>query len=192
LIAALAVKLESRGPVFYKQLRMGLNGVPFWDFKFRTMYEGSETKKPKGIPLFKYEDDPRVTRVGRVLRRRKLDEIPQLLNVIRGEMSVVGPRPLSLSDSLSIPRKYFSRFSTPPGITGLWQVRRPFTNVSNLKLALDCLYAKKQSTWLDTVIIFATISVMLKGERFSEERVTPPEASQGESKNNPPALRRVK
>ena len=132
LFIAVAIKLDSRGPVFFRQRRMGQNDVPFDMLKFRTMIEGADEQKAglrdrneAGEGLFKVEDDPRITRVGRLLRRTSLDELPQLLNVLRGEMSLVGPRPLVIDEDVRIAGWRRDRLQLPPGMTGLWQVSAP-------------------------------------------------------------------
>ncbi len=168
---AVAIKLDSPGPVFFFQDRVGLRKRVFPMWKFRSMYVDAE-ERLKEIehlneadgPIFKIANDPRVTRVGSFLRKTSLDEIPQLLNVIRGHMSLVGPRPMSLRDvglfDRAIQRK---RFSVRPGLTCIWQV----SGRSNLPfekwLELDLEYIDNWSLWLDLKILFRTIPVVLKG-----------------------------
>ena len=170
MIAA-AIKVDSSGPVFFKQLRVGQNKRRFMLYKFRTMVDGSEHRQSEFEhlneaegPIFKIANDPRATRVGRFLRRTSLDELPQLLNVLRGEMGLVGPRPMSLRDvnlfDRGIQRK---RFSVKPGITCLWQVsgrsRLPFAKW----LELDLWYIEHWSLLLDVKILFRTIPAVLRG-----------------------------
>jgi exopolysaccharide biosynthesis polyprenyl glycosylphosphotransferase len=169
-VIALAIRLDSRGPVLFIQDRVGLNKRRFRMFKFRTMFEGSERlqaeleplNQAKG-PIFKIFDDPRVTRVGRFLRRTSLDELPQLFNVIRGEMSLVGPRPMSVRDvnlfDRGIQRK---RFSVKPGMTGLWQISGRSTVSFSEWLELDLWYIEHWSLALDLRILFRTIPAVLR------------------------------
>jgi exopolysaccharide biosynthesis polyprenyl glycosylphosphotransferase len=170
-IAAIAIKLDSPGPVFFTQERVGLRKRVFRMYKFRSMQQGSEQKlkeiehlnEAQG-PIFKITNDPRVTRVGRFLRRTSIDELPQLINVIRGHMSLVGPRPMSLRDvNLFDKGAQRKRFSVRPGLTCLWQI----SGRSNLPfsewLRLDLAYIDNWSLWLDFKILFRTIPVVLKG-----------------------------
>lgn len=172
LIIALAVKLTSSGPVYYEQTRAGLNGRPFVLLKFRSMRIGADREKATLAPLnemtgpvFKLTHDPRVTPVGRFLRRHGLDELPQLLNVLRGEMSLVGPRPLPVEEV-----KKFSddahrrRLSVRPGLTCLWQVGGR-NDISNFEewVRLDLTYIDRWSLWLDFKILLATVPVVLFG-----------------------------
>ncbi len=172
LVVALAVKLTSKGPVYYQQTRAGLNGRPFTLLKFRSMRVGAERERASLAPLnemsgpvFKLTHDPRVTRVGSFLRRHGLDELPQLVNVLRGEMSLVGPRPLPTSEV-----KNFSddahrrRLSVRPGLTCLWQVSGR-NNISDFAewVRLDLAYIDSWSLWLDFKILLATIPVVLFG-----------------------------
>jgi lipopolysaccharide/colanic/teichoic acid biosynthesis glycosyltransferase len=169
--AALVIKLDSPGPVFFVQERVGLNKRRFRMLKFRTMREGSERLQGElealnqaDGPMFKIFGDPRITRVGRVLRRTSLDELPQVVNVIQGVMSLVGPRPMSLRDANllghGIERK---RFSIKPGITGLWQVSGRCTLPFSRWLELDLQYVEHCSLALDAKILFRTIPAVLKG-----------------------------
>ena len=170
-VIALVIKLDSPGPVFYLQERVGLRKRKFNMYKFRSMICDAE-KKLREIehlneaegPIFKMSNDPRVTRVGRFLRKTSLDELPQLINVVRGEMSLVGPRPMSLRDvdlfDKGIQRK---RFSVKPGITCLWQISGR-SNLSFSKwLELDLKYIENWSLLLDVMILFRTIPVVIKG-----------------------------
>lgn len=164
LTLALAVKLSSRGPVFYRSARPGIGGVPFDCLKFRTMRDGEviseqeleELNEADGA-LFKIRDDPRVTPVGRLLRRFSLDELPQLVNVVRGEMSLVGPRPLPLRDFERLEGWHKKRYLVLPGITGLWQVSgRSELDFDDL-VRLDFLYLERWSVALDLVILLKTV-----------------------------------
>ncbi len=173
LAIAVAVVLESRGPVFFRQVRMGQGRKPFTIVKFRTMAVGADERKDEIAHLnkhlagdsrmFKAAGDPRVTRVGRVLRRYSLDELPQLINVVRGEMSLVGPRPLILEEDRHVDNWARKRLNLKPGITGLWQVTGrsdiPFSEMVNL----DYIYVSTWSIWQDVRLIFGTVPVMLRG-----------------------------
>ena len=171
-VVALLVKLTSPGPVLFRQQRSGLNGRPFTLYKFRTMVSNAEQLKHElaalnemSGPVFKVTNDPRVTRVGKVLRKYSLDEFPQLYNVLRGEMSLVGPRPLPVDevrrfDDLAHRR----RLSMKPGLTCLWQVSGR-NQVSNFQewVRLDLEYIDHWSLWLDLKILWRTVPVVLKG-----------------------------
>jgi exopolysaccharide biosynthesis polyprenyl glycosylphosphotransferase len=172
LAAAIAIKVTSRGPVLFRQERAGLNGKPFVMYKFRSMVTNAEQLKQElarlnemSGPVFKLTDDPRVTKVGRVLRKRSIDEFPQLFNVLRLEMSLVGPRPLPLDevrrfDDLSHRR----RLSVRPGLTCTWQVSGR-NDVKDFKdwVRMDLEYIDKWSLWLDIKILWRTIWVVLLG-----------------------------
>jgi exopolysaccharide biosynthesis polyprenyl glycosylphosphotransferase len=173
LAIAVAVVLDSRGPVYFRQTRMGQSGKPFMILKFRTMVADADERKREvahlnkhlsGDPrMFKVVRDPRVTRVGSFLRRYSLDELPQLINVLRGEMSLVGPRPLILEEASHVDNWARKRLNLKPGITGLWQVLGgsdiPFAEMVNL----DYLYVSTWSLWSDVRLIFGTLPVMLRG-----------------------------
>ena len=168
---AIAIKIDSTGPVFYIQQRVGLNKRRFPMFKFRTMFMGSDRRMKEfehlneaAGPIFKITNDPRITGVGKFLRRTSLDELPQLFNVIRGEMSLVGPRPMSLRDvdlfDKGIQRK---RFSVKPGITCLWQVSGRSLLPFSKWLELDLYYITNWSLGLDFKILLKTIPAVLRG-----------------------------
>jgi lipopolysaccharide/colanic/teichoic acid biosynthesis glycosyltransferase len=162
-LAALAIKLSSRGPVFFVQERLGRNGVPFSCYKLRTMVEGAE----QGTPQWATEDDPRVTRVGRFLRQSRLDELPQMYNVWRGDMSFVGMRPIREHFAKLLAAEeplYALRFLARPGLTGWDQVHNgyPSTVAGQLrKFRFDLYYLRHASFWLDLVILGKTIMVIL-------------------------------
>jgi len=169
--AALSIRLEDRGPAFFVQRRVGKDGRPFEMLKLRTMVVGAEALLPQIVnlqglsePVFKLDDDPRVTRVGRFLRRSSLDELPQLLNVLRGEMSLVGPRP----EEESLVRRYSvwerRRLKAVPGITGLQQVKCRGTPSLKERVRWDILYLRKQSLLLDAWILLQTIWVVFTGK----------------------------
>lgn len=171
LSAALAIKLSSRGPVLFRQPRVGRGRRTFQMIKFRTMVRDAETRRPelmsknnaRGIS-FKIFQDPRVTRVGWLLRRSSLDELPQLFNVICGDMSLVGPRPIPsfVAERLDS-AKYHRRFTVLPGLTGLWQVRGRVQDF-DLMANLDLVYLDTWSLTGDVKILFATIPAVLSGE----------------------------
>ncbi len=164
LLLAAAVKLDSRGPVFYVDRRVGVGEREFGMLKFRTMVEDAaeqqtqlERENEAGGALFKIRDDPRLTRVGRVLRRFSLDEMPQLINVLRGQMSLVGPRPLPLRDYRLLEDWHRARYLVLPGMTGLWQISgRSGLSFDDL-VRLDFTYLENWSIWLDIAIIAKTI-----------------------------------
>jgi exopolysaccharide biosynthesis polyprenyl glycosylphosphotransferase len=168
LAIALAVKLSSRGSVIYRSVRPGIGGAPFDCLKFRTMYRDADDRLPAleelneaSGALFKIRDDPRVTPVGRLLRRYSLDELPQLLNVVRGEMSLVGPRPLPQRDYERLEDWHKKRYLVLPGVTGLWQVSgRADLDFDDL-VRLDFLYLERWSVFLDLTILVKTIPAVL-------------------------------
>jgi exopolysaccharide biosynthesis polyprenyl glycosylphosphotransferase len=164
LLIALAIKLDTRGPIFYSDRRIGLNENEFGMFKFRTMYvgadllqDGLEAENEASGALFKIRDDPRVTRVGRLLRRVSLDEIPQVLNVLRGQMSLVGPRPLPLRDFEQLEEWHRKRYLVLPGMTGLWQISGRSELTFDDLVRLDFYYLENWSIWLDVSVLAKTI-----------------------------------
>jgi exopolysaccharide biosynthesis polyprenyl glycosylphosphotransferase len=167
LAIALAIKLDSRGPVFFRQSRVGKGGKPFHVFKFRTMYRDAEARRaellgdsidPNWLHL---EDDPRITRVGRHLRHLSLDELPQLLNVVCGEMSLVGPRPLIESEDQMVGGWGRSRLDLTPGITGVWQVLGRTNIPFEEMVKLDYLYVTNWSLWTDIRLILRTVPAVV-------------------------------
>jgi len=168
VVIAIAVKLSSPGPVIYRSMRPGMAGRPFHCFKFRTMRDHADHVQADLEPLnestgalFKIRQDPRLTRVGRFLRRFSLDELPQLVNVVRGEMSVVGPRPLPMRDFERLEEWHKKRYLVLPGITGLWQVSgRAELDFDDL-VRLDFLYLERWSILLDLTIMLRTIPAVL-------------------------------
>ncbi|MBI4662369.1 MAG: sugar transferase [Verrucomicrobia bacterium] len=172
LVVTLAIKLTSPGPVWFRQQRSGLNGRPFTMLKFRSMASDAEQRKHEfealnemDGPVFKVTDDPRITPIGRFLRRHSIDELPQLINVLRGEMSLVGPRPLPVDEVLRFDDfAHRRRLSVKPGMTCLWQVSGR-NNVKNFKdwVRLDLEYIDNWSLWLDFKILFRTIPVVFSG-----------------------------
>jgi exopolysaccharide biosynthesis polyprenyl glycosylphosphotransferase len=166
--AVLAIKLEDRGPAIHRSRRVGVEESTFTCFKLRTMREGAEREQPDleerneaGGAIFKIREDPRVTRVGRVLRRYSLDELPQLWNVLRGEMSLVGPRPLPIRDYERLDDLHRKRYLVLPGLTGLWQVSGRSDLSFDELVRLDFYYIETWSIWLDLTIIARTIPVVL-------------------------------
>jgi lipopolysaccharide/colanic/teichoic acid biosynthesis glycosyltransferase len=168
-VCALAIRLDSPGPVLYSQLRIGRDGRPFRMWKFRTMVRNAEELKAALAhlnvlppPDFKIPDDPRVTRVGRLLRKTSLDELPQFVNVLRGEMSLVGPRPAE--DGMDSYRVWYGeRLEVPPGITGIWQLEGRHTTSFDERLRYDIEYIRSMSLWLDIKLIVRTVLVVFKG-----------------------------
>jgi exopolysaccharide biosynthesis polyprenyl glycosylphosphotransferase len=169
LVLALAVKLTSRGPVLFVHERCGLGGRRFRFYKFRTMVTDAESRKAAlehlnemTGPVFKIRCDPRVTALGRVLRRLSLDELPQLWNVVRGDMSLVGPRPPIPDEVERYTPRHVQRLSVRPGITGLWQVsgRNDITDFERW-IDLDLQYTRTWSLWLDLRILLKTVVVVV-------------------------------
>lgn len=168
-IAAL-IKLDSPGPIFFRQTRVGLHGQQFKVWKFRTMVTHAERlqrdleakNEMKDGVLFKMKDDPRITRVGKFLRQYSLDELPQIFNVLLGEMSLVGPRPLPVRDVERFQERHFIRQEVLPGITGLWQVSgRSDVTDFDAAVDLDMTYISNWSLWLDLQILLKTVKVVL-------------------------------
>jgi exopolysaccharide biosynthesis polyprenyl glycosylphosphotransferase len=169
LVAAL-IRLDSRGPALYTAPRVGRKGRRFRCFKFRTMRVGADQhrealreKNQREGPCFKMAEDPRVTRVGRWLRRYSLDELPQLWNVLRGEMSLVGPRPHPLDDVARYELDHLRRLDVTPGLTGLWQISARQSRSFQTTLALDVEYIQKWTLWMDLRILFKTLAVVVQG-----------------------------
>jgi exopolysaccharide biosynthesis polyprenyl glycosylphosphotransferase len=170
LLISLAIKLDSRGPVLYRDRRIGVGEREFAMLKFRTMVRGAaeqqsilEEQNEAGGALFKIREDPRVTRVGRLLRRFSIDELPQVLNVLRGEMSLVGPRPLPLRDYRQLQPWHRKRYHVLPGITGLWQISGRSNLTFDDLVRLDFYYIENWSIWLDISILVKTLPAVLAG-----------------------------
>lgn len=175
-LIAILIKTESKGPVFYKHKRYAMNGKELTVYKFRSMYKDAEKRldlllkknenfKNEWDKSFKIKNDPRITRVGKILRKTSLDELPQIINVLKGEMSLIGPRPV-IMDELT---KYYSKYSdffekVKPGITGLWQVSGRSDTDYKYRVRSDLWYVLNWSSWLDIVILVKTFGVVIKGK----------------------------
>ncbi|TAH63989.1 MAG: sugar transferase [Anaerolineaceae bacterium] len=175
LIAAIAIKIEDyKGPILFKQIRVGQNGRRFYIYKFRSMYVDAEERKAELMKLnnmnsefmFKMKDDPRITKVGKVIRKTSIDELPQFFNVLRGDMSLVGTRPPTLDEVNKYERKYWRRVSIKPGITGMWQVsgRSKITDFEEV-VRLDTIYIDKWGILLDFKIIIKTFFKLIFKEK---------------------------
>ncbi len=175
-VAACAILLDSGLPVLFRQERVGRHNVPFTLIKLRTMKQGADDSEQRDfdrrelagelsdLDLYAIEVDERITRVGRMLRRYSIDELPQLFNVIRGDMSLVGPRPMLDYQHELFPAKYASRQDVRPGLTGLWQTSgRQMVDMAQM-LELDLQYVEQRSAWLDTRILVRTVPAVLRGE----------------------------
>lgn len=173
LITMIAIKLDSPGPIIFKQTRVGQNGRNFKLYKFRSMYVDAEERKKElmdqneiqGGVMFKMKNDPRVTRVGRFIRKTSIDELPQLFNVLQGSMSLVGTRPPTLDEVSKYQKGQWRRISIKPGITGMWQVSGR-SNIDDFDkiVELDLKYIDNWTLWLDVRILFKTIIVLFKSE----------------------------
>jgi exopolysaccharide biosynthesis polyprenyl glycosylphosphotransferase len=169
LLIAILVKYDSNGPVFFKQARVGLRGRQFYLYKFRTMVVNAEELRKKmeemnemDGPVFKVKDDPRITKIGKVLRKTGLDELPQIINVLKGEMSLIGPRPPLMSEVVKYQRWQLRRLSVRPGITGLWQVQPDRNNIKfESWMKMDLEYIDGWSPKLDTLLLFKTLKTVI-------------------------------
>jgi lipopolysaccharide/colanic/teichoic acid biosynthesis glycosyltransferase len=170
LIIALAVRFNSAGPIFYRAQRIGRKGRTFVCYKFRTMVANADILKADlehmnerdGV-LFKIEKDPRVTSIGRVLRKYSLDELPQFYNVLHGEMSLVGPRPPMAAEVEQYDLAHLRRLDVLPGITGLWQVEARQDPSFDSYISLDTAYVENWTLWLDLKILARTVGVVFSG-----------------------------
>jgi lipopolysaccharide/colanic/teichoic acid biosynthesis glycosyltransferase len=170
LVIALAVRCSGPGPVFFVQTRIGLNGQPFGMIKFRSMHADAEARRAallaqsdrEGI-CFKSRNDPRITRVGRILRRLSLDELPQIFNVLRGEMSLVGPRPALPEEVRAYPAHAMERLSALPGITGVWQVSGRAEVGFDEMVKMDIAYARDGRLSRDLAILLRTVRAVISG-----------------------------
>ena len=171
ILAAIAIRLTSEGPVFFVQKRVGLGKRVFRLLKFRTMVMDAEEKQAELEdcneacgPVFKIADDPRITQIGKFLRKTSIDELPQFINVLKGDMSIVGPRPLPVRDYNGFSEDWHRRrFSVRPGITCLWQIQGRSTVLFDRWMELDMEYIDRWSLWLDFKIVIKTIPIVLKG-----------------------------
>ncbi len=170
-IIALCIKLDSPGPVLFKQKRVGKDGEEFWFYKFRSMVSDAESKRhllemhnERSGPVFKMRNDPRITRVGRVLRKFSLDELPQLINVLKGDMSLVGPRPALPKETDKYTPRQRQRLICLPGVTGLWQVSGRASLSFERSIELDLYYIEHQSVGLYFRILLMTIPAVLRAE----------------------------
>jgi lipopolysaccharide/colanic/teichoic acid biosynthesis glycosyltransferase len=182
-LIALAIRLDSRGPVLFRQRRFGRDQRPFVVTKFRTMHHGVDhethrtfvlgliagdhPERPDGGPQFQMVDDERVKRAGHWLRRSSLDELPQLWNVLRGDMSLVGPRPPIPYEVEHYPPHWLARFAVKPGLTGLWQVSGRSDLALEEMVALDVEYSQRRSLWLNLQILARTVPAVLSGRGAS-------------------------
>lgn len=169
LIAAL-IRLDSKGPAIFAQTRIGKDGKPFKVLKFRSMHTDAEARRAALLATsdragicFKSQNDPRVTRFGRVLRRFSLDELPQIINVLKGQMSIVGPRPALPEELAQYPARAFGRLDAKPGITGFWQVSGRANIGFEKMIDLDLAYVRTRSAWLDLLLIALTFRAVLSG-----------------------------
>ena len=171
LLVSLFIKIDSKGPIFFKQKRIGINGTEFEMFKFRSMVVNAEELKAKleeknemSGPMFKIADDPRITKVGRFIRKTSIDELPQLWNVIKGDMSLVGPRPSLPNEVAQFEPWMRKRFEVKPGLTCFWQVGGRNNIDFEDWMKLDIKYVKERSLLLDAKLIFKTFFVLFGDE----------------------------
>ncbi|EPX80524.1 WecB/TagA/CpsF family glycosyltransferase [Salipiger mucosus] len=170
LLLVIAIRLDSRGPVLFKQVRIGRDGRPFTMFKFRSMHVDAEARRAallaqsdrQGV-CFKSRNDPRVTRLGRILRRFSIDEAPQILNVLRGEMSIVGPRPALPEEVAAYPARALGRLAVKPGLTGIWQVSGRAEIGFDKMIDMDLAYVRARSLLLDMILIATTFRAVIGG-----------------------------
>ncbi|KRQ87433.1 putative sugar transferase EpsL [Caloramator mitchellensis] len=167
LLISILIKLDSKGEVFFKQERAGLNGKPFMIYKFRTMVKNAEKI---GDGYYTGENDPRITKVGNLLRKTSLDELPQLINILKGEMSIIGPRPTLMYQVEKYDEFQKKRLLMKPGVTGLAQVNGRNSLSWPERIKYDVQYVENWSLWLDIKIFFRTFLVVLKGEGVYAEK----------------------
>ena len=172
LIVAIAIKLDSKGPIIFGHTRKGLGGKDIKVYKFRTMYENSkeifdnftEEQKQEFYKNFKLDNDPRITKIGNFLRRSSIDELPQLINILNGSRSIVGPRPI-VEKEIALYGEYAPKlFSVVPGLTGYWQANGRSDTTYQERIKMDMYYIDNRSLGLDLKIIFKTFSSVIKGE----------------------------
>ena len=167
IIIAIIIKSTSKGPVFFSQKRVGKNGKEFDMYKFRSMVVNAEELKEKLVaqnemsgPMFKMKDDPRVTKVGKFIRKTSIDELPQLWNVLKGDMSLVGPRPSLPKEVAQFEDWMHKRLEVKPGLTCYWQVSGRNNIDFEDWMKLDCKYVDERNTWIDIKLIFKTVGVL--------------------------------
>jgi undecaprenyl-phosphate galactose phosphotransferase len=175
LIISIIIRMTSQGPAIFKQQRIGKNGEPFMCYKFRTMYSDADERlkdilvrdpeaRAEWQAYWKLQNDPRVTKIGNFLRKTSLDELPQIWNVLKGEMSLIGPRPYLPREWDSLKEYSEIIHSVQPGITGLWQIRGRSNATYEQRLSLDSWYVRNWNIWLDIMILIKTLSVVIKKE----------------------------
>lgn len=170
-IVAISIRIESPGAAIYTQMRIGKNGKPFRIYKFRSMYENADEMIADFTPEQKEEweancklnDDPRITKIGKFLRKSSLDELPQLLNILKGELSIVGPRPVTAEEVERYGNERDLFLSVTPGLTGYWQAYARSTCTYEQRIQMELHYAKNANLWWDIKIIFATVGAVLRG-----------------------------
>ena len=174
VIVACAIKFTSKGPIFFSQKRVGKNGELFDMYKFRSMVVNAEELKEKlahqnemSGPMFKMKDDPRVTKVGKFIRKTSLDELPQLLNVLKGDMSLVGPRPSLPKEVAQFEKWMYKRLSVKPGLTCFWQVSGRNNIDFEDWMKLDIKYVDERNIWIDIKLIFKTVLVLFGDKNAS-------------------------
>lgn len=175
LVTALAIMIEDRGPVFYAQKRIGKYEKEFKIYKFRSMYKNAEEiheelRKEYGCEdvSFKLKNDPRITKVGKVIRKFNIDELPQLINILKGDMSLVGPRPLPVyeyeDEQKQYGKRYIERYSVPQGLTCIWQISNRASIDFEDRMQMDVEYARKKGFWIDLKLIIKTFAFTLTGK----------------------------
>ncbi|MDY3359779.1 MAG: sugar transferase [Clostridium celatum] len=170
ILIAIAIRIESKGKVIFSHTRIGKNGVQFKVYKFRSMYENSdeifekftEEQKKEYYKNFKLDNDPRVTKVGNFIRKTSLDELPQLINIIKGDMSVVGPRPIVEKEIMKYGAYFEKVFSVKCGLTGYWQANGRSDTTYDERVMMDVYYVENRSLWMDMKVIFQTVISVLK------------------------------
>lgn len=171
LVIILAIHIDSKGPAIFKHYRVGKDGKPLGLYKFRSMYENAEDmiqdftpeQKKEWEANFKLVDDPRITKVGKFLRKTSLDELPQLINIFKGELSVVGPRPVTKAEVEKYGAKQEKFLSVTPGLTGYWQAYARSDVDYETRMEMELYYVDHASLWWDIKIVFATIGAVLRG-----------------------------
>ena len=172
LILAICIKIDSKGPVIFAHKRIGKNGKEFNMYKFRSMYENAEEmienfneeQKREWQENFKLENDPRITKVGKFLRKTSLDELPQIVNIIKGDLSIIGPRPIVDEELEKYGENKEKFLSITPGLTGYWQANGRSNTTYEERMQMELYYIDNQSLWLDIKIFFKTIVSVLKKE----------------------------